>query len=554
MGHAGCHGAASLRCGQRVRPPLGQHDRPIRSVLHRYDGTLPPAGAEGNFIIGPTHTAAPGTVAQDNVPHGTVSSFTISSKDSVIYNPGMVRDDPPNCRNGSIYASQTAPGDRSNLIVPTSHPGSWTRTIDVYVPTQYVHGMEAPFIVFGDGGSTGAYPGRDLFTTLDNLIQQHRVPSMIAIRIGAGGQDAQGSERGREYDAVSGTYAEWVEREGLPLVEQHSDIKLTKKPDGRATMGISSSGAAAFTMAWFHPELYHRVLAYSPTMVNQQWPHDTSLRGGAWEYHGSWAGPAGPNLTVSVNTVTLSEAPGGSPLIPNGPQKPIRLWVEVSDQDLFYLAAVIPDGMHDWVLADEGMARGSWRPRATITSSCSREMPSTSIGRRWGKPCHWRSNGSGRPTRLRSGEPRSGPKCHRILRHQHGQRLVCSGPTSAIAIVRGQMALHLHRIVQDTADTDDIGNHRPIEQQVAWRSDNPFENARPLSAVAQVVAADRGSELGPGRAARPFRVGCDITQCRDQQRLITPARCVTEPILGPDEHGDDVGLGRSGKPNHRHFY
>ena len=59
-------------------------------------------------------------------------------------------------------------------------------------------------------------------------------------------------------------------------------------------MGLSSSGAAAFTMAWFHPELYHRVLAYSPTMVNQQWPHDPALRGGAWEYHSAWTGPPGP--------------------------------------------------------------------------------------------------------------------------------------------------------------------------------------------------------------------------------------------------------------------
>jgi S-formylglutathione hydrolase FrmB len=50
-------------------------------------------------------------------------------------------------------------------------------------------------------------------------------------------------------------------------------------------MGLSSSGTAAFTMAWFHPELYHRVLAYSPTMVNQQWPWNPSLRGGACEYH-----------------------------------------------------------------------------------------------------------------------------------------------------------------------------------------------------------------------------------------------------------------------------
>ena len=57
--------------------------------------------------------------------------------------------------------------------------------------------------------------------------------------------------------------------------------RQAKDPDGRATMGISSSGAAAFTLAWFHPELYHRVLACSPTIVNQQWPHNPALPGGA---------------------------------------------------------------------------------------------------------------------------------------------------------------------------------------------------------------------------------------------------------------------------------
>ena len=201
----------------------------------------------------------------------------------------------------------TAPGDKSHMIVTTSHPGIWSRTIDVYVPAQYVRGTEAPFIVVGDGGSN-AY--KDLATTLDNLIAQRRVPPMIAIQIGNGGQDAQGSQRGREYDAVSGAYAQFVEREVLPLVEKNADVKLTKNPDGRATMGLSSSGVAAFTMAWFYPDLYHRVLAFSPTMVNQQWPHDPSLRGGAWEYHSAWTGPATPNLISKAGVLTPAEPPG----------------------------------------------------------------------------------------------------------------------------------------------------------------------------------------------------------------------------------------------------
>ena len=318
------------------------------------DGTLPPAGAEGNFIIGPTHAPAPETIAKDGVPRGTMTSFTMSSNESVIYNPGLIRDDTPGCGNSSIMTTTTAPGDKSNMIVTTSHPGTWTRAIDVYVPANYVRGTETPFMVFGDGGST-AY--KDLAAILDNLIQQRRVPPMIAIQIGNGGQDAQGSERGREYDTVSGTYTQFVEREILPLVEQRTGAKLTKNPDGRATMGLSSSGAAAFTMAWFHPELYRRVLAYSPTMVNQQWPWEPSLRGGAWEYHSPWAGPAGPHLNIKAGGVLSPSEPPGSPLIPSAPTKPIRFWFAVGDQDLFYPNPTIPDGMHDWTLAAALMAK-----------------------------------------------------------------------------------------------------------------------------------------------------------------------------------------------------
>ena len=286
------------------------------------DGTLPPPGAEGNFIIGPTHNPAPETIAKDGVPRGTMKSFTLSSKDSVIYNPGLIRDDLAGCTNSSIMTTITAPDDKSHMLVTTSHPGIWSRSIDVYVPAQYIAGTEVPFIVIGDGGSN-AY--KDLPATLDNLIAQRRVPPMIAIQIGNGGQDAQGSQRGREYDAVSGAYAQFVEREVLPLVEQQTGVKLTKNPDGRATMGLSSSGVAAFTMAWFYPDLYHRVLAFSPTMVNQQWPHDPALRGGAWEYHSAWTGPATPSLIAKAGVLAPAEPPG-VPLILSAPTKPIRFW------------------------------------------------------------------------------------------------------------------------------------------------------------------------------------------------------------------------------------
>lgn len=54
------------------------------------DGAVPPIGATGNFILGPTHPPAAETTVQARVPQGTVHTFTINSTDSRIY-PGIAR-------------------------------------------------------------------------------------------------------------------------------------------------------------------------------------------------------------------------------------------------------------------------------------------------------------------------------------------------------------------------------------------------------------------------------------------------------------------------------
>ena len=279
------------------------------------DGENAPANVDGNFIIGPTHNPAPEMAVHEGVPQGTVFEFTMNSSDSKIY-PGIARD--PNT------FGTTDPTEPAKLLVTTSHPAPYTRRVAVYIPKQYVPGTAAPFIVGADG------PDRALFMALDNLIFEHRVPVMIAISIGNGSGDAQGSERGLEYDTMSGRYAEFVEKEVLPLVEKQGNVKLTKDPDGRATIGGSSGGSCAFIMAWFHPELYHRVLTYSGTYVNQQWPFNPQSPHGAWEFH--------------------------EHLIPNTPAKPLRIWMEVGDRDLLN-PNVMRDNMHDWVLANENMAK-----------------------------------------------------------------------------------------------------------------------------------------------------------------------------------------------------
>jgi enterochelin esterase-like enzyme len=271
-------------CGTPRAPAAGQPTAPAPPLA------VPPV--DGDSVIGPGYANAPELTLRPGTPAGTLTTFAMASEDSKIY-PGL--------------------------------RGPYMRNVTVYVPRQYVPGTEAPFIVAQDGRTWTAR----LQPILDNMIQDGRLPVMVAIMIDNGGGDGKGSERGLEYDTVSDTYARFVETEVLPRVERVAGVKLTHDPDGRATMGGSSGGAAAFTMAWFRPDLYHRVLTYSGTYVNQQSPVDPRSPHGAWEYHEHF--------------------------IPQTEPKPLRIWMEVGENDN---GAKSPEaGLHNWVLANQRMAQ-----------------------------------------------------------------------------------------------------------------------------------------------------------------------------------------------------
>jgi enterochelin esterase family protein len=262
--------------------------------------TAPPTPtANGRFVIGPPYNPAPELTVKDDVPKGTVHEFTMDSKDSQIY-PGIAR-------------GQTG-------VVP------YTRGVAVYVPAGYKSGTPVPFIVVQDGMS--ASYRNTVPPALDTLIHEKRVPAMVAVMVHNGGGDAQGSQRGLEYDTVSGVYTDFIETEVLPRITKDYGVAFTKDPEGRATMGGSSGAACAFTMAWFHPELYHRVLSYSGTYVNQQSPLSPTSPRGAWEYHATY--------------------------IPYSPAKPIRVWMHVGEFDNRY--GDKEETWHNWVLANERMA------------------------------------------------------------------------------------------------------------------------------------------------------------------------------------------------------
>jgi enterochelin esterase family protein len=274
--------------------------------------TPPPAVSAENSIIGPDYANPPESVANPAVPQGDIREFILYSADSKIY-PGIVR------------VAQMKRDAYGNYDIPPgglSAPGPYERHVYVYIPKQVQ--ANTPFMVVQDGHSYVKRMANDL----DNMIAAERIPAMVVVFADSGGSDAQGSERGLEYDTMSDRYSNWVESELLPAVTKNYGITFTTDPEGRAAMGGSSGAIAAFTMAWYHPERYHKVLSYSGTFVNQAYPEDPKTPRGGWEYHDH--------------------------IIAKAAKKPIRIWMEVGEKDNRFDAP--EQTWHNWPLANNRMA------------------------------------------------------------------------------------------------------------------------------------------------------------------------------------------------------
>lgn len=273
--------------------PLTEEDKAALAKL----AELPPwkpGAADGDYSIAPPFNPAPENEPREGVPKGKVVTFHMDMADSRFFpsTPG---------RNGA------APGPRE---------------VNVYVPAGYMPGTPAPLLFCHDAmGMHDNKPAPYLPAILDNMIAEKRLPAMVAVMV------MPSNQRSLEYDTVSGKFAEFVEAEVLPRVAKECNVTFTTDPDARAVLGGSSGGAAALSMAWFHPELYRRVLVFSGTFVNlrngPEAPH------GAWGYHENFI----PKTT---------------------PNKPLRIWLEVGERDNG--AAGSSAGMGNWVIANQRMA------------------------------------------------------------------------------------------------------------------------------------------------------------------------------------------------------
>ncbi len=316
---------------------------------------------------------------------GSVSGggYTSSADDPGIEGDGIFQVPQPFKAAPEFQRGSGVPqGDVIRFTIPTSviFPGAHDRKIAAYVPKQYVVGKPAPAMVIQDGtdfyGFDGAFP-----PVFDNLIAQNKIPPMVVVFTGNGGGDNVGSERGLEYDTVSGLYAEWADKELFPAVEaatkmQKPDraVTITKDPEGRGSLGGSSGGAASFSMLWWRPDLFRRVITFSGTYVSQV-PKTSPFANGAWIYHDEDPyNEVAPNGLITAfcesasgPKTTSAVEPCDTPLSASActavagcawntkANKPLRVWLEAGTNDNG--AGSAPSGHHNFKVANERMAQ-----------------------------------------------------------------------------------------------------------------------------------------------------------------------------------------------------
>ena len=154
---------------------------------------------------------------------------------------------------------------RSQIIAGT------VRRYWIYVPAQYTADKPACLLVFQDGQrATNPAPDAQLRVpqVMENLIHKKEMPVTIGLFItpGARGETyapATGAgnpnNRAQEYDAVNDTYARFLIEEMIPEVKKKYNI--TDDPEGRVIGGTSSGAICAFTVAWFRPDQFRKVIS-----------------------------------------------------------------------------------------------------------------------------------------------------------------------------------------------------------------------------------------------------------------------------------------------------
>jgi len=193
----------------------------------------------------------------------------------------------PAARNDAFYKlgpdSQPMAGvPKGRWVGPTIIPSrvfpGTQHTYYVYVPAQYDPATPTPLMIFNDGQAMKAEPGDvQAQNVLDNLIFRREIPVMIGVFINPGRRPDQpepnphdwgdhSTNRPDEYNPPTDKYARVIVDELMPALQR--DYNLSPDPELHGIMGASSGGCAAFGVAWFRPDQFHKVITIVGSFTN----------------------------------------------------------------------------------------------------------------------------------------------------------------------------------------------------------------------------------------------------------------------------------------------
>lgn len=169
---------------------------------------------------------------------------------------------------------------KGELRESATYPGT-THSYEVWVPDRYDGSRPACLYVGLDGQLCNAV------AVMDSLMTVGKMPVTIGVFLQPGVvKDAEGNvlryNRSNEFDMTDGTFARFIETELLPAVEgtvTADGRRVRLSPDGNDHMifGLSSGGIAAFTAAWFRPDLFRRVFSGVGTFVTMRGGNDLQM-------------------------------------------------------------------------------------------------------------------------------------------------------------------------------------------------------------------------------------------------------------------------------------
>ena len=164
------------------------------------------------------------------------------------------------------------------VLDKSEYYGGTVHTFQVYVPDQYDGKRPAALYVGLDGVLCHAPE------VIDSLITAGKMPVTIGVFLQPGVVKASDGtvlryNRSYEFDSTTDHFVRFLDEEVLPAVEQMKTprgkpIRLSRRPQDRMIMGLSSGGIAAFNAAWHRPDLFGKVFTGVGTFVAMRGGND----------------------------------------------------------------------------------------------------------------------------------------------------------------------------------------------------------------------------------------------------------------------------------------